>query len=143
MHNFSFRMVGNLGRNPESIAALPDKCFTRFCLVSNDMVVEDPACEPCVTSAWFVAVGDLGEELVFKARKGDQLIVEGVVLKQHWTDQNKKTEASQRVNQEFVFLVTGFTFGARRPPPGAAGARAHRELPPRNPQEAATVSAAA
>jgi hypothetical protein len=32
---------------------------------------------------------------MLKARKSDQLIVEGVVLKQHWTDQNKKTEANQ------------------------------------------------
>jgi hypothetical protein len=35
--------------------------------------------------------------LMLKARKSDQLIVEGVVLKQHWTDQNKKTEANQRI----------------------------------------------
>jgi len=104
MHNFSFRMVGNLARNPESIVVLPDKCFTRFCLISNDFVVEDAACEPCVTSAWFIAVGDLGEELVFKARKGDQLIVEGVVLKEHWTDQNQKTEANQRVKQRVHLL---------------------------------------
>lgn len=80
MHSFSFRSVGNLARNPESIAVLPGKCFTRFCLISNDFVVEDPVCQCCVTSAWFVAVGDLGDELVIKARKGDQLIVEGVVL---------------------------------------------------------------
>jgi hypothetical protein len=54
-------------------------------------------CQCCVTPAWFVAVGDLGDDLMLKARKSDQLIVEGVVLKQHWTDQNKKTEANQRI----------------------------------------------
>jgi len=144
MHSFSFRSVGNLARNPESIAVLPDKCFTRFCLISNDFVVEDPVCQCCVTSAWFVAVGDLGDELVTRARKGDQLIVEGVVLKQHWTDQNKKTEANQRVKQDFIFLVTGFTFGARRHPPGTAGTRVIERPPqPRDgtAAEVATVAA--
>jgi single-stranded DNA-binding protein len=140
MHSFSFRSVGNLARNPESIAVLPDRCFTRFCLISNDFVVEDPVCQCCVTSAWFVAVGDLGDELAIKARKGDQLIIEGVILKQHWTDQNKKTEANQRVKQDFIFLVTGFTFGAKRKPPGAAGARV-TEQPPR-PQDGETAEIA-
>jgi len=61
MHTFSFRTVGNLARNPKSIAALPDKCFTRFCLISNDFVVEDPVCQCCVTSAlppdlWLLAI---------------------------------------------------------------------------------------
>jgi single-stranded DNA-binding protein len=143
MHSFSFRSVGNLARNPESIAVLPDQYFTRFCLISNDFIVEDPVCQCCVTSAWFVAVGDLGDELVIKARKGDQLIVEGVVLKQHWTAQNKKTEANQGVKQDFIFLVTGFTFGAKRQPSGTARALV-TEQPPQPPDgETAKIASAA
>jgi single-stranded DNA-binding protein len=133
-------MVGNLARAPESVALEPQKWFTRFCLISNDFVVEDPVCQCCVTSAWFVAVGDLGDDLMLKARKGDQLIVEGVVLKQHWTDQNKKTEANQSVKQGIIFLVTGYCFGARRHPPGAAGARV-TEKPPQS-RGGATVEVA-
>jgi hypothetical protein len=82
-----------------------------------------------VTSVWFIAVDDLGDELSVEARKGDQLIVEGVVLREHWSSQNKRTEANQRVNQEFIFSVTGYRFGARRLPPGTADA-SQNEQPP-------------
>jgi hypothetical protein len=68
---------------PEVVCLDRERYFTRFCLVSNDFVVEDPECRSCVTTVWFITVGDLGDELSIQARKGDQLIVEGVVLKKH------------------------------------------------------------
>lgn len=83
-----------------------------------------PSCRYCVTTVWFIAVGDLGDELSIQARKGDQLIAESVVLKKHWSDENRKTEANQKVDQEFIFLVIGYRFGAIRRPPGAGAIRA-------------------
>jgi hypothetical protein len=120
MHSFSFRAIGYLASPPDIVCVTPDKCFTRLCLISNDFVVEDPECRSCITSTWFVAVDIVGHEISFEARKGDQLIVEGVVLREHWTRQNKKVDANQRVKQEFIFLVTGYRFGVKRQLPGVA-----------------------
>ena len=127
MHSFTFRAVGNLARNPEAVA---DKggSFTRFCLVSNDtyQTVNDRV--STVTSAWFVAVGVVGDEIVRHSRKGDQLFVEGIVL-------------SERDKDGFDFMVTGYRRGAKRRPPGASGARPTNSPPPTEPQEAAIAVA--
>ena len=95
-HSFSFRAIRNLARNPEVVGVEPDKFFTRFCLLSNDFVVEDPVCRCCITSVWFVAVDGLGNELSVEARKGDQLIVEGMVLRDHWSKQKKRRRRTRR-----------------------------------------------
>ena len=52
----------------------PKMHFTRFCLVSNDFVAEEPERGSCVTTVWFIIVDGLGDELPIQARKGDQLI---------------------------------------------------------------------
>lgn len=124
MHSFTFRAVGNLARNPEAFAQ-DKRSFTRFCLVSNDTYKTAEDCVSTVTSAWFIAAGEVGDEIVRHSRKGDQLFVEGIVL-------------SDRDKDGFDFMVTGYRFGAkRRPSPGAAGARVTSDPPSPEPLEAA------
>ena len=66
MHSFSFRTIGKLARNPEFVALDRERYFTRFCLVSQDFVVEDPECSDRVTSTWFIAVDRVGDELAVR-----------------------------------------------------------------------------
>jgi len=127
MHSFTFRAIGNLARNPEAFAH-EKRSFTRFCLVSNDTYQTAEDCVSTVTSAWFIAAGDVGDEIVRHARKGDQLFVEGIVL-------------SERDKDGFDFMVTGYRLGAKRRPPGPAGARVTSDPPPTEPQEAAIAVA--
>lgn len=140
---FSFRKVGVLARNPEAVAVDEQRYFVRFCLVSNEIVVEDPPCPCNITTAWFVAVGDLGDELLNEAHKSEQLIVEGTILTRHWTHPNVKFELNRKMNQDLIFLVTGYCFGDRHFRPGAAGVRVSGKTPkPRDgAAEVATIAA--
>lgn len=72
--------------------------------------------------------GDVGDEIVRHARKGDQLFVEGILL-------------SERDKDGFTFMVTGYRFGARRRPPKTPGARVTSDPPPNEPAEAAAAVA--
>jgi hypothetical protein len=59
MHSFSFRTLGNPATNPEVVCLDRKMYFTRFCLVSNDFVVEEPERRSCVTTVWFIIVDGL------------------------------------------------------------------------------------
>jgi len=115
MHSFTFRAIGNLARNPEAFAH-EKRSFTRFCLVSNDTYQTAEDRVSTVTSAWLIAAGDVGDEIVRHARKGDQLFIEGIVL-------------TERDKDGYDFMVTGYRLGAKRRPPGAARARVTSDLP--------------
>jgi single-strand DNA-binding protein len=107
MNSFTLTAVGNLARNPEAIAK-GDVTYTRFMLVGNDYAGKDEkgSSRELVTSLWFVAFGPLGEALVRKARKGDQLIIEAQVRANNWTDKQGEKQ------YDHDFIVQGFRFGA-------------------------------
>lgn len=139
MHSFVFRAIGILARNPGVAGVEPDKFSTRFCLVTDNFVVEDPVCRSRVRSVRFIAVDSLGDELSIEARKDDQLVVEGV-FREHWNNQNKRTEANRQVSREFIFLVTGYRIDARRQPPGTARDRVTDQ--PAQPRDGAAADVA-
>jgi single-stranded DNA-binding protein len=113
-HNFSFRAIGKLARNPEVVSFAPGKFFTRFCLVTDDHVVDDTGeCRLCVTTTWLMAVDEVGDEIMVQARKGDLLVVEGVVLRRHWGNPSRPTNQNQPPAQDFVFLATGYACSKR------------------------------
>lgn len=120
MNSFNLTAVGNLARNPE-LNVKGDTTYTRFCLVGNDYVGkdEDGKSREIVTSLWFVAFEGLGESIARNVRKGDQLIVQGHIRANNWTDK----EGEKQYDHSFV--VDSFRFGA----PGKAKREelAHRE----------------
>ena len=137
MSSFSFRAVGLLARNPETIVAA-EGTYCRFCLVSEDYTEEDEQGRYTVTvqTVWFVATHMIGAAIADSARKGDQLFVEGKIRRRHWT---AKVE-----NEAPAFVVTGFRYGERRGGPGAAGATASSPAPisPGDPADEAMVMVA-
>jgi len=83
---------------------------------------------------WFAAYGPVGEEIVTKSRKGDQLFVEAVA----------QTMMGSSSAYDHTFIVTGFRFGARKGSSGPPTTRACNR-PPVTPgppaEEAAALSA--
>jgi len=109
MNSFTLTAIGKLSRDPESVI-WGARTFARFCLAGSD-VEASSGCEPSRESAtkiWFTAYGPVGEEIVTKARKGDQLFVEAVA----------KTMMGSSSPHDHEFIVKGFVFGAKRGSPG-------------------------
>jgi hypothetical protein len=135
MHSFTFRAIGNLARNPEVVDHGEDQ-YTRFCLISNDHYEDDDGltANP-ITSVWFMAGGDIGIEIAKEARKGDQLVVEGIILRDY-----RVRQPGQR-SDDFAFLVFGYRFGAKRGPSDAAGVTVTGQppAPVEGPKEAVTA----
>jgi single-stranded DNA-binding protein len=124
MNSFVLRAIGSLSRDPESVI-WGAKTFARFCLAGSD-VEASSGCEPSRESAtkiWFTAYGPVGEEIVTKARKGDQLFVEAVV----------QTMMGSSSAYDHTFIVKGFIFGARKGSPGSPTTQAGNRpsVPPR------------
>jgi single-stranded DNA-binding protein len=117
MGSFTVGAVGYLARNPDVLVAA-EGTYCRFCLTSEDSTDEDEYGRFAVTvqSIWFVATHLIGAVIADRARKGDQLFIEGKIRKHHWTAKSRK--------EEYTFVVTGFRFGARKERPGAAGVAA-------------------
>ena len=109
MNSFVLRAIGNLSRDPESVI-WGAKTFARFCLAGHDLDSSnggEPSRES-FTKLWFTAYGPVGEEIVTKARKGDQLFVEAFA----------KTIMGSSSPYDHEFIVKGFVFGAKRGAPG-------------------------
>jgi single-strand DNA-binding protein len=107
MKSFSVRAIGYLARNPE-VNVKGETTDTRFCLVGNDYVGrdEDGNAREVTTSLWFVAFNAIGEAIAHHARKGDQLIVEGCIRTNTWTDKDGEKQYGES------YIVEGFRFGA-------------------------------
>jgi len=99
--------VGNLARDPE-LAVKGDTTYTRLCLVGNDYAGKDESgnARESVTSLWFVAFESLGEAIAKNARKGDQLILQGQIRANNWTDKEGEKQ------YDLSFVVQTFRFGA-------------------------------
>jgi single-stranded DNA-binding protein len=126
MNSFRLTAVGNLARNPELSANGAITC-ARFCLVGHDRTGIDEATEGApacaVTRVWFIAFGEIAAEIARNSRKGDQLILEAMIVAHDWWENNKK-------QQGHSFIVTGFRFGAKRHPgPASPAAACHGPLP--------------
>lgn len=122
MSSFSFRAIGYLARNPELLDTdgVP---YCRFCLKSEDFTEDDDRGQFTVTfqSVWFVATHLIGAAIADSARKGDQLFVEGKIMRRHWT--------AKGGDEDTTFVATGFRFGERKGGPGAASAAAFGQTP--------------
>jgi len=107
MNSFTITAVGNLAKDPE-LTVKEDTTYTRFCLVGNDYAGKDEhgSAREAVTSLWFVAFEGLGETIAKNARKGDQLILQGHIRSNNWTDK----EGEKQYDHSFV--VKSFRFGA-------------------------------
>lgn len=107
MNSFKVTAIGNLAKNPESVAK-GDMSYTRFCLIGNDYAGRDDegSAREVTTSIWLVAFGPLGEAIARNSRKGDQLIVEARIRASSWTDQQGERQ------YDYSFIVEGFRFGA-------------------------------
>ncbi len=121
MSSFAVSAIGYLARNPEVVAT--DKgTFCRFCLTSEDYTEDDEQGRftVIVQSIWFVATHLIGAAIADRARKGDQLFVEGKIRRYHWTANG---------SDDATFVVTGFRFGARKGGPGATSTTVSSEAP--------------
>jgi len=107
MNSFKLTAVGNLAKNPE-LNIKGDTTVVRFCLVGNDYAGKDEQgnAREVTTSIWFAAFDQLAEAIAKNARKGDQLIVEGHVRPNNWTDKDGEKQ------YDYSFIATGFRFGA-------------------------------
>jgi single-stranded DNA-binding protein len=111
MSSFAVVGIGYLARNPE-VVSTDRGTFCRFCLTCEDYTEEDEQGRytVIVQSVWFVATHLIGAAIADRARKGDQLFVEGKIRRHHWTANG---------SDNATFVVTGFRFGARK---GSLGA---------------------
>lgn len=107
MNSFTLTAVGHLAKDPE-LTVKGDMTYTRFCLVGNDYVGKDEAGNnrEIVTSLWFVAFEGLGETIAKNVRKGDQLILQGYVRSNNWTDKDGEKQ------YDYSFIAQSFAFGA-------------------------------
>jgi len=109
MNSFTLRAIGNLSRDPEFVRQGDTMC-ARFCLAGIDIEASNgggPSRESA-TKIWFTAYGPVGEEIVTKARNGDQLFVEAIA----------QTMMGSNSAYDHTFIVKGFRFGARKGSPG-------------------------
>jgi single-strand DNA-binding protein len=76
--------------------------------VGNDYAGKDESgnARESVTSLWFVAFESLGEAIAKNARKGDQLILQGQIRANNWTDKEGEKQ------YDLSFVVQTFRFGA-------------------------------
>jgi single-stranded DNA-binding protein len=107
MKSFRLTAVGNLASNPDVISK-DGNSYTRFCLIGNDYAGRDEGgtAQEITTSLYFVAFNAMGEAIGRNTLKGDQLIVEGHIRANNWTD-----EEGQR-HYGHSFIVDSFKFGA-------------------------------
>jgi hypothetical protein len=127
MNSFTLRAIGNLSRDPEFVIR-GEETYARFCLAG--IGIEASGGRPSRESAtkiWFTAYGPVGEEIVTKARKGDQLFVEAIA----------QTMMGSSSAYDHEFIVKGLLFGAKKESPGSpitqAGSRP--TVPPRRSAE--------
>ena len=120
MNSFMLTAIGKLSRDPESIT-WGAKTFARFCLAGHDFDSSnggEPSRES-FTRLWFTAYGPVGEEIVTKARKGDQLFVEAIA----------KTMMGSSSPYDHEFIVKGVVFGARGGSPSSPTTQAGNRSP--------------
>jgi single-stranded DNA-binding protein len=112
MNSFSVRAIGYLARNPEPVARKGHEVSARFCLTGDDIAAEEDGhtMRVVVTSVWFTAAGVIARDILRKARKGDQLILEARVSAHRCAG---KQHQDQQQQQGYEFMVTGVRFGAR------------------------------
>ena len=107
----------------------------RFCLTGDDLAAEEDGhtMRVVVTSVWFTASGVIARDILRKARKGDQLILEARVAAHGCGQQHEQQHG-------YEFIVTGVRFGAR----GRDGspARTRKAEPPASPTDMAAGSVA-
>jgi single-stranded DNA-binding protein len=135
MNSFVLRAIGSLSRDPESVI-WGAKTFARFCLAGSDVEASNgggPSRESA-TKIWFTAYGPVGEEIVKKARKGDQLFVEAFA----------KTMMGSSSPYDHEFIVKGFVFGAKTGSPGSPSAQAGKQpIAPMHPSSEEAVAKSA
>jgi len=107
MKSFKVMAVGNLANDPE-VTVKGDKSYTRFCLIGNDYAGRDEEgnAKDVATSVYFVAFNGMGDA-IGRCRKGDQLLIEGHIQANNWTDK----EGGRHFDHSFI--VDGFRYGAK------------------------------
>ena len=107
MKSFTLIAVGHLASNPE-VTEKGDTSYTRFCLIGNDYLGRDEGgdARELTTSIYFVAFGTIALVIARNVRKGDQLIIEGHVQSNNWTDKQGQKQ------YDHSFVVNSFRFGA-------------------------------
>jgi single-stranded DNA-binding protein len=107
MSSFSLLAIGCLARNPELVES-EKGTFCRFCLVGEDQTEEDGqgGYRIIVQTIPFVATHSIGAAIADAARKGDQVFIEGKIIRNHWTVTDQ--------DGSIALVATGFRLGARR-----------------------------
>ena len=107
MKSFTLIAVGRLASDPE-LTAKADTTYTRFCLIGDDYAGRDGAGEEkkLTTSIYFVAFNSIAQAIARHARKGDQLIIDGFVQSNNWTDKDGEKR------YDYSFVIQNFRFGA-------------------------------
>jgi single-stranded DNA-binding protein len=135
MNSFTLRAIGNLSRDPEFVIR-GEETYARFCLAGNDIEASNggrPSRESA-TKIWFTAYGLVGEEIVTKARKGDQLFIEAIA----------QTMMGSSSAYDHEFIVKGLVFGAKKGSPGSPTTQAsNRPIVPPSPSEEEAIEQSA
>jgi single-strand DNA-binding protein len=106
-HSFQLLAVGHVAKLPE-LKQKGEHAYLNLCLVGNDYGGPDK--EEVVTSVFFTAFGKTATALAANVRKGDQLIINGHIRNNSFTD-SKSGEVVYSVS----YIIDGFVFGAPGP----------------------------
>lgn len=106
MRTYSFRVtaIGHVAKNPE-VKHKGDRSYLNLCLMGNDYA--GPGKPEIVTGLFFTAFDSTALALGKNVRKGDQLILEGHIRDNSFTD--SRTGEAVRSHS---FIIDGFRFGA-------------------------------
>jgi single-stranded DNA-binding protein len=130
MNSFTLRAIGNLSRDPE-IVIRGEETYARFCLAASGIEASNGGrlSRESATKIWFTAYGPVGEEIVTKARKGDQLFVEAIA----------QTMMGSSSAYDHEFIVKGLVFSAKKGSPGSPTTQASNRptVPPSSSEEEA------
>ena len=82
----SVRLIGNLGKDPESMTTKSDTMITTFSLATNESYVKNG--EKITETQWHrcTAFGKKAENLKKYAKKGTQMAVDGQIKYNRYTD---------------------------------------------------------
>jgi single-strand DNA-binding protein len=107
MKSFTVIALGNVANEPE-VTTKNERARVRFHLLGDDYVGRDESgtAKQSTTSVTFVAFGVIAEAIGRHVRKGDQLIIQGYITANNWTD----GEGQKRYDHNFI--VDSFRFGA-------------------------------
>lgn len=106
MNSFTVTAIGNIGAALE-LKGTGDNQYVRFPILGTDYTGKDSKgnAREVTTSVYFVAFGATAKTLADHVRKGDQVIVQGRIQANNWSDDR----GEKRYDHSFV--VESFKFG--------------------------------